>query len=202
MLGSLVGALGLAAVGAERKLTVSLSPAIMFIGVPVALSMGSILGAFDTLATLYALPAQQLFVYLVAFGGVFAVFFLASALVDSVEADHSNGEVVPSTEDEARWLKNTQTAVRQMWTLLVLASVVLAIALTLRLTGTVTIGLSTTVVYSIALSAGIASIAATIRGQLRTVHGPGDLRSVTRTEAITVIAVVALYFAFLILVVP
>lgn len=59
MIGSLTGALGLAAIGAEQDLTANLVPATMFLLMPVVISIVAILAAFEVLAALY-LPESKL----------------------------------------------------------------------------------------------------------------------------------------------
>ena len=58
VIGSLAGAIGLAAIGAERDATANLVPATMFLAVAVSISLIAVLAAFEALATLYpiALP--------------------------------------------------------------------------------------------------------------------------------------------------
>ena len=58
MMSSLVGAFGLAAVGAEQELTANVIPASLFYGIPVSIAIGSMLGAFEVLAAIY-LPETQ-----------------------------------------------------------------------------------------------------------------------------------------------
>ena len=54
MISSLTAAFAMAGIAAERALTANLPPAIIFAGVPVVVSMVSILGAFEVLTRIVA----------------------------------------------------------------------------------------------------------------------------------------------------
>jgi len=82
--GSMLGAFGLAAIGAERDPTANLPPAVMYIAIPVAVSIISLFGAFEVLAKIYVPEAASLFVITTGAGGVFGVALTASVLPDAV----------------------------------------------------------------------------------------------------------------------
>ncbi|MEO6501752.1 MAG: hypothetical protein ABIQ09_07550 [Jatrophihabitantaceae bacterium] len=81
--GSLVGSFGLAAIGAERHPTANIAPAIMFVAVPVALSIIAILGAFEVLAKIYVPESTRLFVLVTGAGGIYAVILTATVIGDA-----------------------------------------------------------------------------------------------------------------------
>src|SRR6185312_16060264 len=70
MLGSLTGSVALAAVGAEEDETANLPAAVMFIAVPVVISMVSVLAAFEILAKIYLPESKTLFAVITGVGGV------------------------------------------------------------------------------------------------------------------------------------
>lgn len=100
VIGSLAGAIGLAAIGAERDATANLVPATMFLAVAVSISLIAVLAAFEALATLY-LPGlgstEVLFVAIVGVGGATGAFFTALSIADSWQTGPTRGR--------GRWLR-------------------------------------------------------------------------------------------------
>ena len=86
MIGSLIGSIGLAAIGAEREATPNLPPAIMYLAVPVVVSIVAILGAFEVLSAIYLPESTTLFAVIAGAGGLSCVFFTAFAIGDSWKA--------------------------------------------------------------------------------------------------------------------
>jgi hypothetical protein len=99
MIGSLLGAFGLAAIGAEQDPTANLAPAVMFVAVPVATSLVAILSAFEVLAAIYIPESALLFALIALAGGVFGVIFNAFSISDSTGLGPSD----PDAFDE--WIK-------------------------------------------------------------------------------------------------
>jgi hypothetical protein len=106
LIGSLIGAIGLAAIGAEREPTANIPPAIMFIAVPVVVSVVAILGAFAVLSAIYLPESSTLFALIAGAGGVSGVFFTSFAIGDSWQA----GPTDPHVRED--WLKKQWVAIR------------------------------------------------------------------------------------------
>ena len=84
MFGSLLGAIALAYLGAERDPIAGLAPAIVYAAVPAVVSLCCILGAFQVLAALYQPSAKTLFSIIVAAGSLFGVIYTSFAVVHSL----------------------------------------------------------------------------------------------------------------------
>lgn len=107
IIGSLIGAFGLAAVGTERDGTANLGAVIMFIGVPVAVSMFSVLGAFEVLADVFVPNATKAFLFMEGLGVVFGVYLIAVAVGDAPTLHPRT--LTPDEFDQWRakqWLQN------------------------------------------------------------------------------------------------
>ena len=70
LLGSLLSALGLSALGAEERPTANLSPAIMLHAVSAAIAIASVFGALEVLAAYYHSSAKTLFSVATASAGL------------------------------------------------------------------------------------------------------------------------------------
>ncbi|MGI5359757.1 hypothetical protein ACQI4E_31285 [Streptomyces sp. CA-252508] len=69
MIGSLTGSIALAAIGAEVDETANLPAAVMFVAVPVVVSLVSVLSAFATLAAIHLPTQKTLFAVIAGVGG-------------------------------------------------------------------------------------------------------------------------------------
>lgn len=101
MFGSLLGAIALAYLGAERDPIAGLAPAIAYAAVPVVVSFCCILGAFEVLAALYQPSAKTLFSVIVAAGGLFGVVYTSFAVVHSLNLG-------PRGDERRAWLEAQQ----------------------------------------------------------------------------------------------
>jgi MFS family permease len=135
MLGSLLAAIGLAAIAAERVPTANLAGSVMYIGVPVAVSLAAILGAFEVLAALYEPASTQLFAMIVAAGGLFGVAFVAFAIADSTSLGPVDDLEHAAWSKTKKWLKSRDEA--NKWTYIVAATGTLPVLLSavLRFSG-------------------------------------------------------------------
>lgn len=134
--GSLIGSFGLAAIGAEKDPTANLVPAIMFIAVPVALSIIAILGAFEVLARIYVHKAATLFVFVTGAGGLFAVLLTAFTIGDASSLHPTN--LTQSEFDRWRatqWLHDRSAAYRATNIVAVFGVLPPIVGTTLRMSG-------------------------------------------------------------------
>ncbi len=112
MIGSFTGAIGMAAIGAERDPTANLVPATLLVAIPVVLSFVAVLGAFEVLASVYLPASKLLFALITAAGGLSGVFFMSFAVGDawaSGPTDVGEREVWLPTQ----WLRSQDQSYRQ-----------------------------------------------------------------------------------------
>lgn len=83
MLGSLTGSVALAAIGAEQDETANLPAAVMYIAVPVVVSIVAVLAAFEVLAAIYLPASKTLFAVMTGVGGLAGAYFTSFAVGDS-----------------------------------------------------------------------------------------------------------------------
>jgi hypothetical protein len=189
MFGSLFGSVGLAAIGAERDPTANLAPAIMYIAVPVATSIISVLGAFEVLAAIYIPDSADLFAIIVVAGGIFRVMFTAFAIADSV----SLGPTDPKRHDDylkKQWLQTRAQSYRWANIIAAIGTILPLLGAGLRVAG-FGIPLNSLTINSI-IGAGVGvTFLGTIASMLRTAHRlDGEQRGLKGPEAaVTVLAI-------------
>jgi len=202
MLGSLLGAIGLAAIGAERVPTANLAGSTLYVGVPVAVSLTAMLGAFEVLAALYLPASAELFAVIVAVGGLFGVVFVAFAIADSIslgpvdEAQHATWSLTK------KWLKNRDEANR--WTFIVTAAGVapIALSLILRYSGVVERVTRSEVYLLVAVGIGLTTLgtlASLMRSSHRSDHKETELR---KPEAFIATQAIGVYVLLLMIFLP
>lgn len=193
LIGCLLSAFALAAIGAERKLTPNLTAATLYVGICTAIGIVAILGAFEVLATIYLPKTQDLFA--IVTGGV-AVS--ASVLVALVLGD---AWITPGLSQK-HWLYGR---VRSAWWASGAAAVgalVLGIAIALYFEhvriGTGEDGLHEVVAVGIFLA-----FASGVGSMLRTMHGKdGKGRAIQKAEALAALGVMNAYMAMFLLLMP
>jgi hypothetical protein len=202
--GSLFGAFGLAAVGAERDGTANLGAVIMFIGVPAAISMFSVLGAFEVLAAFFVPTAAKAFLFTEGLGIIFGVYLVSIAIGDASTLHPRTKS--PTEFDEWRakqWLRNRKMSYKAAGTLSTTGLLVPAAVILLRIGG-LTIHL-TGVLVNVSIYVGVALcfLGAVASGQ-RTKHPVegNEQVSLRRWEAWISVFAVSLFGAYLLLVLP
>ncbi|MET7966175.1 hypothetical protein [Micromonospora sp. NPDC005305] len=201
MFGSLLGALGMAAIGAEQAPTANLGAAVMYIAVPVAISVASTLGAFEVLAALYQPSSAALFAIIVAAGGLFGVIFTAFALADST----SLGPTDPELHKEwikTQWLKSSRQAYRYTVCIAVAGCAPVLLAVVLRLAG---VGFNPTrATANWVIGVGIfLTLAGTLTSLARTAHSDdGNQRGIRPFEAAATTLAIGGYVLLMMLFLP
>lgn len=201
MVGSLLGAIGLAAIGAERDPTANLAAATMFIAIPTVLSIASTLGAFEVLAVLYAPQARMMFVLITAAGGVFGVVFNAYSASDSLGLGPTDSEEHQKWVKH-QWLKDRAAAYKWGNRVALIASTPLVASGILTYLG-IRIPLTATSV-NVIIGVGVAiSLAGTFLSVRRTAHPlDGPQVGLRPREAFGSNLTISLYVAALILCLP
>ena len=202
MLGSLLGAIGLAAIGAERVPTANLAGSVMYIGVPVAVSLAAMLGAFEVLAALYLPAATQLFALIVAAGGTFGVVFVAFAIADSVSLGPADEQEHATWLAAKRWLKDRDEANR--WSTIVAVAGIspILVSTILRFAGVsarpTSLETNVLVVIGIGLTM-VGTLASLMRSSHRSDHKQVELR---KAEAFATTQAVGIFVALLMIFLP
>ncbi|WP_189552221.1 hypothetical protein [Streptomyces lavendofoliae] len=182
MIGSLTGSIALAAIGAEVDETANLPAAVMFVAVPVVVSLVSVLSAFAVLAAIHLPTQKTLFAVIAGVGGLAGTYFTSFAVGDSWHP----GPQDPGVREEWRrrqWIGSRDDAYRQCAILAAVSSVPPVTGLVLRLLGLHAQPTESSV-YAL-VGAGLAlAMAGTFCGVQRTMHPlSGDQRGVRRYEA-------------------
>ncbi|GLZ02307.1 hypothetical protein [Actinoplanes sp. NBRC 103695] len=202
MLGSLLGAIGLAAIGAEKVPTANLAGSVMYIGVPVGVSVAAILGAFEVLAALFLPASTQLFATIVAAGGAFGVIFVAFAIADSVSLGPADEQEHATWSRTKRWLKDRDEANR--WSSIVAAVGVMPILVSTILRFAGVSARPTSVAANMLVGIGIGftivgTLASLLRSSHRSDHKQIELR---KREAFMTTLAVGFYVALLMVFLP
>lgn len=134
--GSLLGSFGLAALGAEKDPTANVAPAIMFVAIPVVLSIVAIFGAFEVLAAIYIPESKTLFAVVTGLAGLFGIVFNAFSVGDS-QALHPT-DMSPQDFDSwigRQWIKDRAMAYKMTNRVLLLTTPPAVIGVLLRIFG-------------------------------------------------------------------
>ncbi|MGA5411847.1 hypothetical protein ACPCSC_31895 [Streptomyces lavendulocolor] len=199
MIGSLTGSIALAAIGAEVDETANLPAAVMFVAVPVVVSLVSVLSAFATLAAIHLPTQKTLFAVIAGVGGLAGTYFTSFTVGDSWHP----GPQDPAVREEwqgRQWISSRQIAYRQCGILAAVSSVLPVAGLVLRLCG-VHAEPTETSVYGVVVTGLALAVFGTFLGVQRTMHPlNGDQRGVRRYEAYSTAFSSGLYtFAVLVL---
>jgi hypothetical protein len=171
-IGSLTGAIGLAAIGAERDQTANLPAAVMYTAVPVVISILSVLASFEVLAAVYLPDEKGLFAITAGVGGLAGTYFTSFAIGDSWQSGPSD-PAVRATWVGDQWIKDKQGAYRQADRVALASGAPVAVGLVLRLCG-VHFGTNSAGVNWLVASGLILSVAGTFAGVQRTKHAMQD----------------------------
>lgn len=201
MLTSLMGAIGLAAIGAETELTANIPASVMFIAVSVVISVVNILAAFEALSAIYLSHSTSLFVIITAAGGVVGIYFLGFAIGDSWHT----GPTAPEDREpwlHEQWIKSHRQAQRSsdLGGLLGMGPIVLGAIL--RLCSVSVFPTPAAINSIVGVGLGLAIIG-TMLGNYRTSHPvEGIEKGLRRWEAYGSIASVSLYILVLLIFMP
>jgi hypothetical protein len=168
LIGSMLGAIGLAAIGAEHDLTANLVPAAMYIAVAVSVSLVAMLGAFEVLAVLYLRGPTTLFAVITGVAGVAGLFFTALSTADSWHTGPSDLAEKKAWQ-ETQWIRSQEQAEHQTVIVILLSCLPAAAGIALRLAGVHTSPNSTGVSWLVGAALALSMIA-TGAGALRTRH--------------------------------
>lgn len=201
MIGSLTGSIALAAIGAEVDETANLPAAVMFVAVPVVVSLVSVLSAFAVLAAIHLPTQKTLFAVIAGVGGLAGTYFTSFAVGDSWHP----GPQDPAVREEWRkrqWISSQKVAYRQCGILASVSSVPPVAGLVLRLFG-VHAEPTETGVNALVGAGLLLAMTGTFLGVQRTMHPlNGDQRGVRRYEAYGTALAPGLYTLAVLVLVP
>ncbi|MFI1400956.1 hypothetical protein [Streptomyces sp. NPDC020681] len=201
MIASLTGSIALAAVGAEQKETANLPPAVMFIAVPVVVSLVSVLAAFQVLAAIYLPTAKTLFAFITGAGGLAGAYFTSFAVGDSWRAGPSDPAVRAAWLPD-QWIRSHEAAYQQANRVACVSAAPAVIGLALRLFDTGLRATETSVNWLIGVGLLLALLG-TFGGVQRTSHPVnGDQHGLKPYEAYGTAISVGLYTLALMVYLP
>jgi hypothetical protein len=116
LLGCLATAFSLAALSGEKKLTMNLPPAAMYMGVGGIFSVTAILGAFEVFAHIYLESSAGLFAAMTAGGGIAGAIYTSLSVIDDWEIRDAEGRATG-------WFKTRRDAHRWAFRLTIIGSV-------------------------------------------------------------------------------
>lgn len=193
LIGCLLSAFALAAIGAERKLTPNLTAATLYVGICTAIGIVAILGAFEVLAAIYLPGIRDLFAWVtggVAIGG--------SVLVSLVLGDAWTTPGLP----RKHWLYGQARSA--FWASIAAGTgmVLLGAAIALYFDH-VRVGTSDESLH-VVIGAGIFLVFVFGVGSMfRTMHSQsGQGRAIRRSEALVALGVMNAYLAVFLLLMP
>ena len=201
MIASFTGAIGMAAIGAELDPTANLVPATLFLAIPVVVSIVTVLGAFEVLASIYLPASKTLFALIAAAAGISGVFFMAFAIGDCWQL----GPTSDSERDRwlpTQWIQTKAQAYR--WAQLVtLASIVPAASgMVIRIAGAGATPSSSSVDWLVG-SALVLVLVGGFWGIFRTEHPLDGIQKGLRPyEAFGTTLAVSFYILFLMITLP
>jgi hypothetical protein len=196
LIACLLGAFGLAAIGAERQLTANLAASGFFAGAGAAVGILAMLASFEVLAAIYLPSARSLFITVVAAACLASTMFVAFSggdawLAETTESEDPEWRATQwlATQERADWWAMRLTA--GAWAIIGIAGAARLIGLSLAL-GTTGVHLFVGGALLLTTSAGIASV-------LRTHHPAHGKHTGTKdVEAFAAVGLVAVYCALLI----
>jgi hypothetical protein len=202
MIGSLLGAIGLAAISAEAVPTANLAGAVMYISVPVSVSLAALLGAFEVLAALYEPSSTQLFAMIVAAGGLFGVFFISFAIADSISLGPVDDQEHAAWLETKRWLRSREEA--NKWTLIVAATGAVPVLVSAGLRFSNATARPTPIETNVVVGIGIAlTMIGTLASLVRTAHRSDNKQTELRMpEAFITTQVIGAYVLLLMIFLP
>lgn len=201
MVGSLFGAFGLAAIGAERDLTANLIPAVMYIAVPVAISIISIVGAFEVLSAVYIPESKTLLALVVGVIGIVGVVFCALAIGDIIGAGPTD-PVFRRKWIRTQWIQSRRAA--YTWANIVIATTTApaVAALVLRVLEVKVSPTSASINFIVGTGVTL-TMGGTLASMLRTAHAlDNDQRGLRPWEAFGSCTIISLFTLVLMLFLP
>jgi hypothetical protein len=181
-----------AAIGAERELTVNLTPAALLAGSAAAIGIVAIMGAFEVLAAIYLPAAKELFAIITV-----GTELGATAIVASVLGDAWLAPKLTPYNTTPQWLKEPADAKRAGLAACASCATVIALGGVLHFAGVrVDLGKAGTNVF---IGSGIGlSLVLALGGLFRTIHAEdGNSHGLKPAEAVAVLGVLCAYLAVL-----
>ncbi|KUO16421.1 hypothetical protein [Streptomyces dysideae] len=201
MIGSIIAAIALAAIGAESELTPNLTPGIMYAAVAVVIALVDIVAAFEILAFLALPHARLLLLLITGAAGFLGVFFTALALGDSLATHPTHS---PDYQDwkKTEWITSQGHADRAALRVTAIGVLPVIAGTVCRVRG-LRLPDGTAAANTIILTGLALTVTATVASALRTGH-PGTVpsRGPRPWEAHATTLITSTYTAFVLLLLP
>jgi hypothetical protein len=203
VIGSIIGAISLAAIGGESALTPNLTPAVMYAAVAVVIALVDVVAAFEMLASLVLSPARILLQVITGISGALGVFFTALALGDSWAthpAAHTPGY---KAWESAEWITSQHDADKAAIRVSAIGVLPAVAGTAVRVTGLVHLTAHVTAANTIILSGLVLTVVATVLSALRSRHPESVPSRGTRPwEAYATTLATSAYTAILLIFLP
>jgi hypothetical protein len=192
MIASITGAIGMAAIGAEQDPTANLVPATMFLAVAVAVSLVSVLAAFEVLAAMYLPHSETLFAVITGSAGLLGAYFTALSIADSWHT----GPTDPAEKNRwltTQWIKSQEVAEKQTLMVLAVGAIPALAGIAMRVFGA-HLGLTPAIATWLVAAALALALGAVTIGAFRTRHPvDGRQKGLRRREAYGTTMAISVY---------
>lgn len=200
LLGTMFGAIGLAAIAAETEPTANIAPAIMSISVSISVGLATLFAGIAVVANEFVPEADWLFLALVAITGMAGAFLTAAAIPDSVGLGPEKGSPLWAVYP---WIDSGEKAVRHFLIAASVAAVIDAGALTVRLSTRASVPLSVAFVSWVIVGSVGLVLTGMVYAVIRTAHDTKGMQTgLRRAEAYVTTIVGAGYAAFILFILP
>lgn len=197
LVGCLLAAFSLAAIGAEREPTANLPAAVMYVGGATVIALTAILAAFEALASVLLPGSTELFALIVGGGALAGVAFNSFSVADAFYSGPDDPAWLAT-----QWIDSRIKGDRVSLELTGVSAVAVAVAVGLHLAG-VRISLSQHSANVLVIVGIVLAIAGPLSSLLRTRHPiAGHSKGLTAWEAWLIQAVTCGYLAFMIICLP
>jgi hypothetical protein len=201
LLASIGGALGLNAIAAQEHPTGNLVPATTFVGVASALSLITVLGAFEVLASIYLPASTTLFAVITGVAGLMGGFLIAQGIAD-VPYTGPTDPVQRRAWQATQWIKSQQQADRHTSIAAGVSAIPAITGIALRIAGLRISPTSATVSWLVGSSLVLAMGSVVLSGMRLRHATDGPQKGLRFAEAYGSALVVSIYALVLMMLLP
>ena len=200
ILGTMFGAIGLAAIAAEREPTANLAAGAMSLSVATTIGFVGLFSGIEIIAKHFIPESDWLFLLLVAMAGIVGSLLTAAAITDSVGLG-------PAAESRfwkrPKWVVSYDSGRRQFTIAATIPAAIVVGAFALRRLTGLTIALSVNGVSWIIAGSAALVLMALVYAVIRTIHHDGGMQTGLRpVEAYVMTVLAGTYTAFMMFALP
>lgn len=201
MIASILGSVGLSAIGAEQDATANLVPAVLLLAIAVVVALVAVLGAFEVLAAIYLPGSAKLFAVITGVAGLVGAFFMAQGIPDAWHTGPADA-AEKRTWLATQWIKSRRQAHRQSLMVSAVSAVPALAGIALRIAGVHAEPTATTSTW-IVVAAFALAMGAIAMGALRVRHPlDGVQKGLRRREAYGTTIAISLYTLMIVIFLP